>query len=149
RLVLVRLLIDALAPGSGVTAACGTVVARDEPEVVVLVEVDVAGHVAARSAVVRDPEDLLLAGEVQVSRGSWYVVDKLEARQLEVADPGIPRTDVGGLRRGGSVQERPACEVVRVPGRSIRVGDIGGHRRGVVEIHPVVAGEVVVDAGAV
>ena len=53
-------------PASPLPAALSSPVG--EPEVVVLVEVDVAGDVAAGAAVVRDAEDLLLAREVEVRR---------------------------------------------------------------------------------
>ena len=79
------------AVAAGVDAAGRRVVTRDHPQVVVLVEVDVAGDVAALLAVVGDPQDLLLGAQVEVRRDARGVVDELEARELEVADVRIPR----------------------------------------------------------
>ena len=65
-LLLVGHLVVERAEAAGVDAAGRRVVTRDEPQVVVLVEVDVARDVAALLAVVGDPQDLLLGAEVQV-----------------------------------------------------------------------------------
>ena len=125
---------------AGVAAAGRGVVARDQPQVVVRVEVDVARDVAARAAVVGDLEDLLLARQVQARVGA---VDELEAAELEVALPGVlPDAWVGGrvgrrARRGRDVGQRP-----------VALADADG-RRGVVQVDPLVGGEVVVDRRAV
>ena len=67
RLGLGRLHVVVRREAARVPAAGGRVVAGDEPEVVVLVEVDVTADVAAGTAVVGDLEDLLL--RVEVERG--------------------------------------------------------------------------------
>ena len=123
-----------------VAAAGGRVVTRDEPQVVVLVEVDVAGDVAARAAVVGDLEDLLLGREVE---RRVLTVDELEAAELEVARPGVrPHARVGGRRR------RRAGRGRHVGHRAVALLDADGRRR-VVQVHPLVGGEVVVDRRAV
>ena len=61
RLALVRELAVERPEAAGVAAAGRRVVAGDQPQVVLRVEVDVAGDVAARAAVVGHPQDLLLA----------------------------------------------------------------------------------------
>ena len=110
---LVRLHVVEGTEAARVAAARGRVVARDQPQVAGLVEVDVASDVAAGAAVDRDPHDLLLAGRVQVRRLVAGALDELEARELEVADVGIPRRharpgggrrdrQLTGLRRSGS-----------------------------------------------
>ena len=96
RLALVRELAVERAEAAGVAPAGRRVVTRDHPQVVVGVEVDVAGDVAAGAAVVVHAEDLLLAGEIEVGRRRRRRLDELEARELEVADVRIP----GAQRRG-------------------------------------------------
>ena len=118
RLVLVGLLVDALTPVAGVAAAGGAVVTRDEPQVVVLVEVDVAGDVAAARGCSRR------AGSAARSRGRGAparrgVVDELEARELEVADPRVPRAE--STAWVGAAPSVGGREVVRVPGRAVGV----------------------------
>ena len=81
-LLLVGLLVVERAVAAGVDAARGRVVARDQPQVAVLVEVDVTRDVAALLPVHRDPEDLLLgasspaagrcASSTNLKRESWW-----------------------------------------------------------------------------
>ncbi len=132
-LALVRELVVERPEAAGVAAAGGGVVAGHEPEVVVLVEGDVAGDVAAGAAVHSHLQDLLLGRQVEV----WFRgVNELEPAQLEVALPLVPHRRIG-------------AGVGRVPGRGLRrVRRLHGHRR-VVEVDPPVRGEVVVHRRAV
>ena len=139
RLGLGRLHVVVGREAARVPAAGGRVVAGDEPQVVVLVEVDVTADVAARAPVVGDLEDLLLRGQVERWRRA---VDELEPRQLEVAEPGVPGGQVcrcGGRASGGGGDR--AGDAVR-----LLHGDGG---RCVEQVDPVVRREVVVDRGAV
>ena len=120
----------------------GRVVACDQPEVVVGVEVDVTRDVAARAAVHLDLHDLLLAGHVQARGLLPLAVYELEARELEVAVPLVPDARVRPCDRGGPGRRRRRI-------RFAALGDAVHLDRRVEEVDPLVGREVVVDRGAV
>ena len=140
-LLLVGELVVHRPVAAAVDAAGGVVVARDQPQVVVLVEVDVTRDVAALLAVDRLAQDLLLRAEVEP--GAVRVLDELEPRQLEVADVRVPRVLVRRRdrrrRRGRGLGDD----------RAVGQLDVGDRLRRVEEVHPLVVGEVVVDRRAV
>ena len=107
------------------------VVAGGQVQVAVTVEVDLAADVAADAAVDRHREDLLLGVQLQ------GVAGQLEPGQLHDA---LERREVGGLaglRRVTLVDARRR----RVVGRGVQ------HRR-VVDVDPLVGGEIGVDGDA-
>ena len=107
------------------------VVAGGQEQVAAAVEVDLAADVAADAAVGGHVDDLLLGAEVEL------VADQLEARQAEHAAE-------GGEVRLGALEGRVALVDL---GRG-RVVDRRVQRRRVVQVDPVVAGEVGVDRDA-
>ena len=147
RLLLVGLLVVEGPEAARAAAAGRRVVTRDQPQVVVLVEVDVARDVAAGATVVRDLHDLLLGRQVQRRRRA---VDELEARELEVSAPVVGPVARISLRR--LTEDVRAAGRVRGRGhvleRAVALLEPDGRGR-VEQVHPLVGGEVVVDRAAV
>ena len=99
------------------------------------VEVDVTRDVTARATVVVDPQDLLLGPEIQVRPAR--VLDELEAAELEVADVVVARAQGRRGQRGRAVRrgrDRPR--------RAVGLLDVDDGLGRVVEVDPLVGGEV-------
>src|SRR5262249_42441013 len=111
---------------AGVAATGGRVVSGGHHQVAVRGEPDLPGDVAARAAGGVDPHDLLLRGQVQ---GWGRGLHEIEPGQLVVPVVGVPGVRVGAAGR--------------------RVGQWCGKWWSVVDVDPVVGGEVRVDRAAV